>query len=151
MDDQNQPLKDDRLRPTPPTIVQPTTPPAPEGLPVLPETPAHPAPVLLATKAADDSKYEIQTSREKHGAFRELLSTIGILTTALVVALLMIMFVFRSYQVDGPSMEKALYNADKLIIWKVPRTWAKITHNAYIPNRGDIIIFSETGLSQFGM
>jgi signal peptidase I len=81
--------------------------------------------------------------------WHELLSTIGILLTALGVALLIIFFVFRSYQVDGPSMENTLQNADKLIIWKVPRTWASITRHAYIPSRGDIIVFNETGLSQF--
>lgn len=83
-------------------------------------------------------------------SWRELLSTIGILTTALIVALLMISFVFRSYQVDGPSMENTLQNNDKLIIWKVPRTWASVTHHAYIPKRGDVIVFNESGLSQFG-
>ena len=87
---------------------------------------------------------------KQHSAWRELLSTVGILLTALLVALLIIGFVFRSYQVDGPSMENTLQNADKLIIWKVPRTWAHITGHAYIPNRGDIIVFSESGLSEFG-
>ncbi len=78
------------------------------------------------------------------------MSTIGILGTALIIALLMIGFVFRSYQVDGPSMQSTLQNGDKLIIWKVARTWARLTHHAYIPNRGDIIVFSESGLSQYG-
>lgn len=82
--------------------------------------------------------------------WRELLSTMGILLTALLVALLIIGFVFRSYQVDGPSMQNTLQNADKLIIWKVPRTWAHITGHPYIPARGDIIVFSESGLSEFG-
>lgn len=81
---------------------------------------------------------------------REILSTIGILATAFLVALLIIGFVFRSYQVDGPSMESTLQNGDKLIIWKVPRTWADITRHNYIPNRGDVIVFTESGLSQFG-
>lgn len=82
--------------------------------------------------------------------WKDLFQTIGILITALVVALLMITFVFRSYQVDGPSMESTLQNADKLIIWKVPRTWAYITHHDYIPGRGDVIVFNQSGLSQFG-
>ena len=82
--------------------------------------------------------------------WRELLSTIGILFTALAVALFIIAFVFRSYQVDGPSMENTLQNADKLIIWKVPRTWSDLTGHPYIPARGDIIVFTESGLSQFG-
>lgn len=89
-------------------------------------------------------------SDEKHSVWKEILSTAGILVTALLTALLIIAFVFRSYQVDGPSMESTLQNADKLIIWKVPRTWAKITHHDYIPARGDIIVFTQTGLSEYG-
>ena len=89
-----------------------------------------------------------QVSSQPSG-WRELASTIGILLTALAVALLVIAFVFRSYQVDGPSMQNTLQNSDKLIIWKVPRTWASVTGHAYIPRRGDIIVFNESGLSQF--
>jgi len=97
------------------------------------------------------SENQIKTSDDnKHSGWRELFSTLGILATALVVALLIIGFVFRSYQVDGPSMESTLQNADKLIIWKVPRTWSSLTGHAYIPSRGDVIVFSESGLSQFG-
>ncbi len=95
---------------------------------------------------------EIQTStpQKPNSGWRELLSTIGILLTALIVALLIIGFVFRSYQVDGPSMESTLHNTDKLIIWKVPRTWSKLTRHDYIPARGDVIVFTEKGLSEFG-
>lgn len=90
------------------------------------------------------------SSEPKRSSRREALSTIGILFTALLVALFIITFVFRSYQVDGPSMENTLQNADKLIIWKVPRSWSDITRHAYIPNRGDIVVFNEGGLSAFG-
>jgi signal peptidase I len=86
----------------------------------------------------------------KSTAAREILSTVGILLTALLVALFIIGFIFRSYQVDGPSMENTLQNADKLIIWKVPRSWARITRHPYIPQRGDIVVFNERGLSEFG-
>jgi signal peptidase I len=47
-------------------------------------------------------------------------------------------------------MQNTLHNGDKLIIWKVPRTWARITGHAYIPTRGDIIVFNESGLNNFG-
>jgi signal peptidase I len=89
-------------------------------------------------------------SNREHSGLREFFSTVFILLTALVVALAMIAFVFRSYQVDGPSMQNTLHNGDKLIIWKIPRTWADITHHPYIPHRGDVIVFTESGLSQFG-
>lgn len=87
---------------------------------------------------------------KKSSARREVLSTIGVLLAALGVSMLIIAFVFRSYQVDGPSMENTLQNGDKLIIWKVPVTWSHITRHPYIPNRGDVIVFNEQGLSEFG-
>jgi signal peptidase I len=93
---------------------------------------------------------QIPEPEKQRSGWRELLSTIAILATALLVALFIIGFVFRSYQVDGPSMENTLQNNDKLIIWKVPRTWARITGHDYIPARGDIIVFTETGLSLYG-
>ena len=69
---------------------------------------------------------------------------------ALLIAFGLIAFVFQSYQVDGPSMQQTLHNDDRLIVWKTPRTWARITHHQYVPKRGDVIIFSESGLSEFG-
>lgn len=119
-----------------------------------------PQPRLLPSPETNTSSTSVKKSKktlwyklwhaEADSNLRELLSTIGILITALVVALLMISFVFRSYQVDGPSMQSTLQNNDKLIIWKVERTWALITGHAYIPGRGDVIVFNESGLSQFG-
>lgn len=114
-----------------------------------PTTPA-PAPVVPGPNAtAQPQPGPSETPRPRSG-WQELLSTAGVLVAALLVALFIITFVFRSYQVDGPSMENTLQNADKLIIWKVPRSWARVTKHDYIPQRGDIIVFSESGLSQFG-
>lgn len=93
----------------------------------------------------------VQTEdKTRTSGWRELLSTLGILAVALALALFIIAFVFRSYQVEGPSMQNTLQNGDKLVIWKVPRTWADITGHDYIPARGDIIVFTESGLSEFG-
>lgn len=82
--------------------------------------------------------------------WRSTLSTIGILLLAPLVALLLTVFVFQSYQVDGPSMQNTLQNNDRLIVWKLPRTWARITGHQYVPKRGDIIILTESGLSTYG-
>ena len=56
-------------------------------------------------------------------------------------------FLFRSYQVDGQSMEMTLQNSDRLIIDKVPRSLARFTGHAYIPHRGDIIVFNQAGIN----
>lgn len=78
------------------------------------------------------------------------LSSISILLLAPVLAVVLTLFVFQSYQVDGPSMEPSLLNKDRLIVWKLPRTWAKVTGHQYVPNRGDVIILNESGLSSYG-
>jgi signal peptidase I len=103
-------------------------------------------PVMPITPSDPDTP--VVSEKPKSG-WSELGSTILILGAALLTALFIINFVFRSYQVDGPSMENTLQNQDKLIIWKVPRTWASITGHDYIPKRGDVIVFTESGLSEY--
>lgn len=79
-----------------------------------------------------------------------LLSTLSVLLIAPLVALFLTAFVFQSYQVDGESMETTLSNNDRLLVWKVPKTWARITGHPYIPARGDVVVFVERELSSFG-
>jgi signal peptidase I len=52
--------------------------------------------------------------------------------------------------VDGESMETTLQNNDRLIVDKLPRTLARITHHDYIPARGNIVIFNQSGLPDSG-
>jgi signal peptidase I len=46
-------------------------------------------------------------------------------------------------------MESTLHDNDRLIVWKAPRSLARVTGNQYVPNRGDVIIFSEPGLGNY--
>lgn len=80
----------------------------------------------------------------------DLASTVFVVAAALILALALIAFVFQSYQVDGPSMENTLQNNDRLIVWKAGRTWARISGQEYVPNRGDIVIFNQSGLAAYG-
>lgn len=84
------------------------------------------------------------SGRRKEG-FRSVLSTIVVLVSAPLVALLLIAFVFQSYEVDGPSMEQTLSNNDRLIVVKTGKTWSRITSQDYIPERGEIIVFAKLG------
>lgn len=101
-------------------------------------------PETIATEATESTNGK---PPKKSAGSWPFFSTLGIILGAGVVAILVMLFVFRSYQVDGPSMQPTLHNNDRLIIWKVPRTWARITGNTYIPKRGDIIVFRERGLT----
>lgn len=84
-----------------------------------------------------------------HEGAKNVISTIAILVIAPLIALCLTAFVFQSYEVDGPSMETTLQNNDRLIVLKLPRTWAKITGHPYIPRRTDIVIFSKSDMYNF--
>jgi signal peptidase I len=107
----------------------------PSDTPILPSASAQSAPRPLP---------------KRHSRLADLFSTLFVIVAALALALCLIAFVFQSYQVDGPSMKNTLQNNDRLIVWKAGRTWARLTGHQYTPNRGDIIIFNESGLAQYG-
>jgi signal peptidase I len=85
-------------------------------------------------------------SPEPGGSWRSTASFILLICSALAIAALLTIFGLQSYEVDGQSMETTLQNQDRLIVDKVPRTWSRITGHPYIPKRGDIIVFNESGL-----
>lgn len=50
-------------------------------------------------------------------------------------------FVFRSFNVEGPSMESTMYTGDRLIVNRLPVTLAQLQNTQYVPERGQIIVF----------
>lgn len=88
-----------------------------------------------------DTDHRRQTKPKKEG-WRSVASSVAILLAAPLVALFLTAFIFQSYQVDGPSMETTLQPNDRLIVWKLPKTWSNITGHHYVPKRGDVIVFS---------
>jgi signal peptidase I len=114
-------MNEDTPQPVPPPVAAPTP-----DTPVIPEAP-------LETPS--------QSPQPEKEGLKGVISTIALLIMAPVIALTLTAFVFQSYEVDGPSMQSTLQNRDRLIVLKIPRTIARLTHHDYIPNRGDIIIF----------
>jgi signal peptidase I len=87
------------------------------------------------------------TSRKRDpGHLQGIFSTILLLAIAPLIAFGITSFAIQSYQVDGESMETSLQNGDRLIVDKMPRTISRVSGNAYIPHRGDIIIFNQANL-----
>lgn len=80
------------------------------------------------------------TKRNREGIW-SIVGTILLIVAAPLIAVLLTMFVFQSYEVDGPSMQNTLQHQDRLIVNKIPKTMARITNSHYIPNRGDVVIF----------
>ncbi len=108
---------------------------------------AYPAPT--AGPPADRPPLADPPKKTDNGRFRSLASTVGLLLSAFLIAILLNTFVIQSYQVDGESMEPTLQNDDRLIVNKIPRTISRIDGHQYVPKRGDIIIFNQAGLPGF--
>ncbi len=87
------------------------------------------------------------SNRLKKAISSDWLSTLLFIAAVAATYFLIQGFLIRTYQVDGQSMETTLQNGDRLIIDKVPRTLSRITKRAYIPHRGDIIVFNLPGIN----
>ena len=85
---------------------------------------------------------DISSPEPKKSGKSELFSLIGILILAPIIAIFLTSFIFQSYKVDGPSMEKTLYDNDRLIVWKGAKSWSRLKSGSYIPDRFSIIIFN---------
>lgn len=86
----------------------------------------------------------------KHEGWRSVISTLLILIAAPLIALFLTAFVFQSYEVDGESMETTLQDHDRLIVLKLGKSWARLSHKDFVPPRGEIVVFEKDGLYQFG-
>ncbi|HUD05662.1 MAG TPA: signal peptidase I [Candidatus Saccharimonadales bacterium] len=98
----------------------------------------------LKTKLHKNKRAPWSADRRHH--LRNIISTILIILLAPAIAIILTLYVFQQYQVDGPSMQPTLHNGNRLIVLKLARTWSRITGHPYIPKRGDIIIFQENNL-----
>ncbi|GAC1392728.1 MAG: signal peptidase I [Candidatus Saccharimonadales bacterium] len=101
---------------------------------------------------AEHAEYNNPNSQDPgHGRWYGFFSTVFIIITAIIIAFLLINYVFQSYEVDGPSMQTTLQNHDRLMVYKVPRTFSRLTGHPYIPQRADVIVFIKHDLAEFGI
>lgn len=110
-----------------------------------PEQPDENEPVV----GTPEQKQEDNQSGDKKEAIKSIISTLAIFILAPIVAIVLTMFVFQSYEVDGPSMETTLDNQDRLIVYKLPKTWADFRGNEFMPSRGEIIVFTQEASTEF--
>jgi signal peptidase I len=77
----------------------------------------------------------------RHPFAKDILSLLLFVVCVVIGTLLINTFVFRSYNVVGPSMENTLYTGDRLIVNRLAVTWSSIQGKSYMPERGDVIVF----------
>ncbi len=87
----------------------------------------------------------------RHQGLKDALGVI--LFVALVIAgtLFINSFVFRSFTVEGRSMESTMHDGDRLIVNRLPMTWSQIKNEPYTPDRGQVIIFKNPNFDETTM
>ena len=79
---------------------------------------------------------------QKHPLMEDVLSLVVFVVCVVIGTLVLNAFVFRSYNVVGSSMENTLQNDDRVIVNRMPVTWAHFLGQEYVPKRGQIIVFA---------
>lgn len=77
----------------------------------------------------------------RHPLLKDLFSLFIFVVCVLIGTIIINSFVFRSYNVVGPSMETTMYTGDRLIVNRLPVTWAALQGKSYVPERGQVIVF----------
>lgn len=78
---------------------------------------------------------------QRHPFIKDILGILVFIVCVLVGTLLINTFVFRSFNVLGPSMEPTMYTGDRLIVNRLPVTWSQLQNKPYVPERGQVIVF----------
>jgi signal peptidase I len=84
----------------------------------------------------------------RHPFLKDVLGITVFVAAVIIGTTLINAFVFRSYNVVGPSMEPTLYTDDRLIVDRLPVTWAHLQGKTYIPERGAIVVFKNPHYSR---
>ncbi len=78
---------------------------------------------------------------DRHPILKDMINISIFVVLVLIGTLLINTFIFRSFSVVGPSMETTLYTNDRLVVDRLPVTWAHLQNKSYIPERGQVIVF----------
>lgn len=81
------------------------------------------------------------TFLQRHPFLKDALGILIFIVCVLIGTLLINTFVFRSFNVMGPSMEPTMFTGDRLIVNRLPVTWSQLQNKQYVPERGEVIVF----------
>lgn len=84
---------------------------------------------------------------QRHPLFKDALGVIVFVVCVFIGTIFINTFVFRSFNVEGPSMEKTLFTGDRLVVNRLPVTWSQLQNKSYLPERGQVIVFKNPRFS----
>ena len=78
---------------------------------------------------------------ERHQGIKDAIGIFAFVVCVLIGTLFINAFIFRSFNVEGPSMETTLFTGDRLIVNRMPVTLSQLQNKSYVPDRGQVIVF----------
>ncbi|MCA9341366.1 signal peptidase I [Candidatus Saccharibacteria bacterium] len=78
---------------------------------------------------------------DRHSGLKDSLGIALFVILVIIGAVFINTFIFRSFNVQGRSMEDTMHDGDRLIVNRLPVTMSQIQNKPYVPKRGQIIIF----------
>lgn len=78
---------------------------------------------------------------DRHPKFKDAIGLVIFFFIVILGTVLINTFLFRTFNVKGPSMEPTMYTGDRLVVNRLPVTIAQLKNTAYIPERGQVIVF----------
>lgn len=78
---------------------------------------------------------------DRHPGIKDTFGIIFFVICVLVGTLVINAFIFRSFNVDGRSMQPTMHDGDRLIVNRLPVTASQLQNKEYVPERGQIIVF----------
>jgi signal peptidase I len=84
----------------------------------------------------------------RHPFAKDILSLVIFVVLVVIGTVLINTYIFRSFNVVGPSMETTMYTGDRLIVNRMAVTVAQIKGKQYVPDRGQVIVFQNPHFSR---
>ncbi len=78
---------------------------------------------------------------QRHQGLKDVIGLIVFVICVAIGTIFINTFIFRTFSVVGPSMEKTMYTGDRLIVNRLPVTAAQLGNKTYVPGRGQVIVF----------
>lgn len=82
---------------------------------------------------------------QKYPALKDIINFLLFAGAVALGAFVLNAFIFRSYNVIGSSMENTLHSGDRVIVNRVPVSLAHLAEKEYIPERGQVVVFTNGG------
>jgi len=79
---------------------------------------------------------------QRHPFLKDVLGLIVFVVGIFLATFALWTFVFRTYNVVGSSMKTTLMPDDRVIVNRLPVSWAHLRRQEYVPERGQIVVFS---------